>query len=217
VGYQQLPDDPYQQQSRPSFTPYQQASRLTDRRQASSRVISSRRSLITDGLTFSLSSSISGAILRISVRILRRPPLPVAGLTVKPPESSTRSAGAESFWYVLGCIAMGAAYFSKLPGKKAACEVFSELQLDGRGPSRSYSLHGMEASGTCLCASGSARAISPRCPPRRRCGNSSAWCRPDPPSMPGDRPRPVWLRGPVPAWILTRSHGRGRRVAAIVA
>jgi hypothetical protein len=28
---------------------------------------------------------------------------------------------------------MGAAYFSKLPGKKAACEVFSELQLDGRG------------------------------------------------------------------------------------
>jgi len=52
--------------------------------------------------------------------------------------------GAESFWYVLGCIAMGAAYFSKIPGKKAACEVFSELQLDGQGPSRSYSLRGME-------------------------------------------------------------------------
>ena len=39
---------------------------------------------------------------------------------------------------------MGAAYFSKLPGKKAASEVFSELQLDGQGPSRSYSLRGME-------------------------------------------------------------------------
>jgi hypothetical protein len=46
---------------------------------------------------------------------------------------------------VLGCIAMGAAYFSKLPGKKAACEVFSELQLDGQGPSRGYSLRGMES------------------------------------------------------------------------
>ena len=47
-------------------------------------------------------------------------------------------------WYVLGCIGFGAAYFSKLPAKKAACEVFSELQLDGQGPSRSYSLRGME-------------------------------------------------------------------------
>jgi hypothetical protein len=52
--------------------------------------------------------------------------------------------GAESFWYVLGCIAMGAAYFSKIPGKKAACEVFSELQADGQGPGQSYSLRGME-------------------------------------------------------------------------
>lgn len=52
--------------------------------------------------------------------------------------------GAEAFWYVLGCIGFGMAYFAKLPTKKAACEVFSELQLDGQGPSRSYSLHGME-------------------------------------------------------------------------
>jgi hypothetical protein len=52
--------------------------------------------------------------------------------------------GAEGFWYVLGCIAFGAAYFSKIPAKKAACEVFSELQLDGQGRSRSYSLRGME-------------------------------------------------------------------------
>ena len=52
--------------------------------------------------------------------------------------------GAESFWYILGCISFGTAYFSKLPGKKAACEVFSELQLDGQGPSRGYSLRGAE-------------------------------------------------------------------------
>ena len=36
------------------------------------------------------------------------------------------------------------AYFSKLPGKKAACEVFSELQLDGQGPREGYSLRGAE-------------------------------------------------------------------------
>jgi len=52
--------------------------------------------------------------------------------------------GAESFWYVLGCIAGGAAYFSKIPAKKAASEVMSELQLDGQGPSYGYSLKGAE-------------------------------------------------------------------------
>jgi hypothetical protein len=52
--------------------------------------------------------------------------------------------GAEAFWYVLGCISFGAAYFAKLPAKKAACEIFSELQLDGQGPSRGYSLRGAE-------------------------------------------------------------------------
>ena len=30
-----------------------------------------------------------------------------------------RMTGAESFWYVLGCIAFGAAYFQKVPVKKA--------------------------------------------------------------------------------------------------
>lgn len=33
--------------------------------------------------------------------------------------AKTRLTGAEAFWYVLGCIAMGAAYFAKLPVKKA--------------------------------------------------------------------------------------------------
>lgn len=50
--------------------------------------------------------------------------------------------GAEPFWYVLGCISFGTAYFTKLPAKKAACEIISELQLDGGGPSRGYSLSG---------------------------------------------------------------------------
>ena len=50
--------------------------------------------------------------------------------------------GAESFWYVLGCIDFGAAYLLKVPAKKAACEILSELQLDGGGPSRGYSLSG---------------------------------------------------------------------------
>ena len=52
--------------------------------------------------------------------------------------------GSEAFWYVVMCIGFGAAYFNKLPAKKAACEIFSELQLDGQGPSQGYSLRGTE-------------------------------------------------------------------------
>jgi hypothetical protein len=52
--------------------------------------------------------------------------------------------GAESFWYVLGCISLGAAYFAKIPTKKAMCEVLSELQLDGQGPSQAYALTGAQ-------------------------------------------------------------------------
>jgi hypothetical protein len=51
--------------------------------------------------------------------------------------------GAEPFWYVLGCIGFGAAYFSKLPAKKATCEIVSELQLDGHGPSQGYVMSSM--------------------------------------------------------------------------
>jgi hypothetical protein len=52
--------------------------------------------------------------------------------------------GAEVFWYVLACIAIGSGYFSKLPAKKAASEILSELQLDGGGPSYGYALKGAE-------------------------------------------------------------------------
>ncbi len=52
--------------------------------------------------------------------------------------------GAESVWYVLFCIYFGAAYFAKIPSKKAACEIFSELQIDGQGQGQAYSLNGWE-------------------------------------------------------------------------
>ncbi|MEB8343857.1 hypothetical protein [Streptomyces endophyticus] len=32
------------------------------------------------------------------------------------------TTGAESFWYVLGCISFAAAYFAKIPSKKALSE-----------------------------------------------------------------------------------------------
>jgi hypothetical protein len=52
--------------------------------------------------------------------------------------------GAEVFWYILACIGFGAGYFAKIPSKKAAAEVLSELQLDGGGPSNGYGLSGAE-------------------------------------------------------------------------
>lgn len=52
--------------------------------------------------------------------------------------------GAEPFWYVMGCIATGGAYFAKLPTKKAVCEILSDLQASGQGAGR-YCLNGTEA------------------------------------------------------------------------
>jgi hypothetical protein len=37
-------------------------------------------------------------------------------------EARGRLTGAESFWYVLGCIALAGAYFAKIPVKKALSE-----------------------------------------------------------------------------------------------
>jgi hypothetical protein len=53
--------------------------------------------------------------------------------------------GAEPFWYVLGCVAMGVAYFSKIPAKKAACEVLAELQHGGQGRGPGVALDGAES------------------------------------------------------------------------
>jgi hypothetical protein len=41
-----------------------------------------------------------------------------------------RMTGAESFWYVLGCIAFGGMYFAKIPTKKALSEA-GFVQLTG--------------------------------------------------------------------------------------
>jgi hypothetical protein len=146
VSYQQPPDDPYQQQSRPpSFTPHRQDQPPygpPPGQQMRYRQPQEPHYGRADGQPVQQ----------------HQPGYPL-DQRANPPQAAhpghrahRRAAGkqyalrgAEGFWYVLGCIAMGAAYFSKLPGKKAACEVFSELQLDGRGPSRSYSLHGMES------------------------------------------------------------------------
>ncbi|NUK37313.1 hypothetical protein HRW16_23275 [Streptomyces lunaelactis] len=35
---------------------------------------------------------------------------------------SGHTTSAESFWYILGCIALGASYFAKIPAKKALSE-----------------------------------------------------------------------------------------------
>jgi hypothetical protein len=50
----------------------------------------------------------------------------------------------EPFWYVLGCVAAGAAYLLKLPAKKAAAEILTELHRAGGGPGEGYGLGGAE-------------------------------------------------------------------------
>ena len=46
---------------------------------------------------------------------------PQAPLRAQPHQQQPRLrlTGAEAFWYVLGCIAMGGMYFAKVPAKKA--------------------------------------------------------------------------------------------------
>jgi hypothetical protein len=153
MSYQQPPDDPYQirapftpDQSQPPFQsppPYQNQPPYAPPPQAQQAGYQQPRDLYYG---------------RVDVQPGQHQPASTPDQRAYPPRTTpashraTRQAagkqyglrGAEGFWYVLGCIAMGAAYFSKIPGKKAACEVFSELQLDGQGPSRSYSLRGME-------------------------------------------------------------------------
>lgn len=144
MSYQQPPDDPYQQQGRPSFTPHRQSQpyygpppgQLGYRQPQ-------QQPYYGDGDLQPAQQYQPGY-----APDQRAYPTPAAHPSHRPQHQAVGKQyalrGAESFWYVLGCIAMGAAYFSKIPGKKAACEVFSELQLDGQGPSRSYSLRGME-------------------------------------------------------------------------
>lgn len=120
---QQPPFDPFQQQDRPSFTPHQGQQ---PRWPSPGFADQGRIPAVQDQRAY--------------------PPQPQPGRrALRQPGKQYGLGAAESFWYVLGCIAFGAAYFSKIPGKKAACEVFSELQLDGQGPSRGYSLRAAES------------------------------------------------------------------------
>lgn len=73
---------------------------------------------------------------------------PAQGMAPPPVPARRRYAlrGAEPFWYVLGCIYFGVAYFAKIPAKKALCEILTELHRTGRGPDgRGYRLNGAES------------------------------------------------------------------------
>ncbi len=150
MTYQQPPDDPYQQQARPSFTPQRQSQPSYGPPPGQSGYQQPQQQPYYGRGDLQPAQQYQQGYAPDQ----RAYPPPA-----DPPHAAPAShrahrqaaagkqyglRGAEGFWYVLGCIAMGAAYFSKIPGKKAACEVFSELHLDGQGPSRSYSLRGME-------------------------------------------------------------------------
>ncbi|MGH3200070.1 MAG: hypothetical protein ACRDOH_07040 [Streptosporangiaceae bacterium] len=144
MSYQQPPDDPYQgQRPRPSFTPYQQGQPSYGPPQGQQQGYQQPQEPYGRGE------------MQPARQDQQSYPPDQRGYPPQAPQHGHRAhrqvtgeqyalRGAESFWYILGCIAFGAAYFAKLPGKKAACEVFSELQLDGQGPSRSHSLRGAE-------------------------------------------------------------------------
>lgn len=142
MSYQQPPDDPYQQQPRPSFTPSQPSYGPPQGQQPYYQ--QTQAAAYRQGAVQPAQQQYQSAYAPDQRAF--PPPAPASHRAHRQAAAGKQYGlrGAEGFWYVLGCIAMGAAYFSKIPGKKAACEVFSELQLDGQGPSRSYSLRGME-------------------------------------------------------------------------
>jgi hypothetical protein len=111
--------------------------------------------------------------------------------------------GAESFWYILGCISFGAAYFSKRPGKKAACEVFSELQLDGQGPSGGYSLRGAEGFSYVLMCIPLGAGYFAKVSAKKALGNGRYGAVRARRVRRGDQPRPLRRCSAVPAPVLT--------------
>jgi hypothetical protein len=146
MSYQPPTDDPYQQ-ARAPFTPYQQSQPSYGMAQAQQQYQQPPESYYGPG---DLQPAQEQYQERYAVDQQSFPSQ--AAQAPHPGHRAHRQVagkqyglrGAETFWYVVGCIDFGAAYFAKLPTKKAACEVFSELQLDGQGPSGTYSLHGME-------------------------------------------------------------------------
>jgi hypothetical protein len=128
MSYQQPPDDPYRPEHRqPQFAPGPQGQPTYQQPPQPYYGQGEMRPAVQDQPGYPAAAAQPG----------HRNHRPAAG-------KQYTLRGAETFWYVLGCIGLGVAYFSKLPVKKAACEILSELQLDGQGPSRSYSLRGAE-------------------------------------------------------------------------
>jgi hypothetical protein len=147
VSYQQPPDDPYQQQRRPSLTPYRQSQPSYEPpqgQQPGRPDLQPTQWYQPDYPPAQRAYPPQAAQAVLPVQHGHHGHHGHRGRRQAAAGKQYGLRGAEGFWYILGCIGFGAAYFSKLPGKKAACEVFSELQLDGQGPSRSYSLRGME-------------------------------------------------------------------------
>jgi hypothetical protein len=141
MSYQQPPDDPYQQ-TRPPFAPYQGQQAYGPPHAGQPGYQQPREPYY--GRADLQPAQQYGQGYPPDQRAHPPQAAPAGHRAYRQGGKQYGLGGAEAFWYVLGCIAMGAAYFAKIPGKKAACEVFSELQLDGQGPSRSYSLRGME-------------------------------------------------------------------------
>jgi len=147
VSYQQPPDDPYWQQrpqgQQPSFTPYPPGQPSDTRTQWQQPPYGQPQ------------QQYYGRDVQPAAQTQMGYPPDRQGYPPRAAQAGHRTGrqtrgkryalrGAETFWYILGCIGFGAAYFAKLPTKKAACEVFSELQLDGQGASHGYSLRGAE-------------------------------------------------------------------------
>jgi hypothetical protein len=145
MSYQQPSEDPYQQQARPSFTPHQPSQPSYGPPQGHAPYYQQPQEPYYGRANLQPAQQY-GQSYPPDQRAHPSQAAPASHRAHRQAGKQYGLRGAETFWYVLGCIAMGAAYFSKIPGKKAACEVFSELQLDGQGPSSSYSLRGMEGS-----------------------------------------------------------------------
>ena len=100
----------------------------------------------------------------------------VTGAIARSPASGTRSAAPRPSGTSSAALPSVRRISRSCQPRRRRAKFFSELQLDGQGPSRSYSLRGAETFWYVLMSSPSAAAISRRCGPRRRSGSSSEWC-----------------------------------------
>jgi hypothetical protein len=172
MSYQQPPDDPYNQQTRASFTPNQPAYPPPPQGQQGSYQQPSyqQQQQPQQQGYYGSGGAQPGWPQQPAAQAGYQPQPATAAYQVQPAQQGYQAPGyqvqaqqqargghrqvggkqyglrgAEVFWYFLGCLDFGAAYFSKIPTKKAACEIFSELQIDGQGSSQAYALNGAES------------------------------------------------------------------------